>query len=238
MILTRKQDLIEWILPYLIVEAFILARLAYNYLVELENLKLWLIYTTAQVSFFTLLSIWFVLKNGDKLADIGFKSENILSDVAQGLSYGIVIFVICFLMSGLAFAIAYTFVNFIFQVIALGPSLRMYYPPKYILFLYSLAISPFAEELYFRGYSLYKLEKSGIGKKTASFLQSLMFSLYYWRLGLIRGIIPAFIMALLLERVYIKRRSLTANLTARIVNNIIELFLFIYLKGTLFPLYY
>jgi len=110
------------------------------------------------------------------------------------------------------------------------PELEMYFSLPSILFL--IAFQPIAEEIFFRGFLLEKID-SLIGEKTAIITTAILFGIAHLSVG---NIYPAFmtgVMGVLLAFLVIKTKNLYSAITAHIIFNLVSFSIYIFAKNML-----
>jgi len=110
------------------------------------------------------------------------------------------------------------------------PELELYFSLPSMLFL--LAFQPIAEEIFFRGFLLEKID-SIIGKKTAIITTSILFGIAHLSVG---NIYPAFttgVIGLLLAFLVFKTKNLYSAITAHIIFNLVSFSMYIFAKSIL-----
>ena len=110
------------------------------------------------------------------------------------------------------------------------PELELYFSLPSMLFL--IAFQPIAEEIFFRGFLLEKID-SIIGEKTAIITTAILFGIAHLSVG---NIYPAFatgVIGVLLAFLVIKTKNLYSAITAHIIFNLVSFSIYIFAKSIL-----
>ena len=110
------------------------------------------------------------------------------------------------------------------------PELELYFSLPSMLFL--IAFQPIAEEIFFRGFLLEKID-SIIGGKTAIVITAILFGVAHLSVG---NVYPAFttgVVGILLAFIVIKTKNLYSAITAHIIFNLVSFSIYIFAKSIL-----
>jgi len=160
--------------------------------------------------------IWYVLVNKLTLKEIFDRLRLRLEGIDVAFLWGIVSAVVMF---GIVFLIGVILVVMEYNVEELSniPDLQQYFSIPSLFLL--IAIQPIAEEIFFRGFLLEKIE-SQAGKPMAILTTAVLFGLAHMSYGKIYPVIMPMIMGLILGFVVIKTKNLYSAIIAHIIFNL------------------
>jgi len=160
--------------------------------------------------------IWYVLVNKFTLKEIFDRLRLRLEGIDAAFLWGIVSAVVMF---GIVFLIGVILVIMEYNVEELSniPDLQQYFSIPSLFLL--IAIQPIAEEIFFRGFLLEKID-SLAGKPMAILTTALLFGLAHMSYGKVYPVIMPMIMGLILGFVVIKTKSLYSAIIAHVIFNL------------------
>lgn len=167
--------------------------------------------------------IWyFVINKYDKeniLKNLKLTKENIEKGILWGIITVIIAFVIIIIIGGVLQLLGFDLTD-----TSNIPQLELYFSIPSILIL--IIIQPIAEEIFFRGFLLDKINKI-LGKNNAIILTSILFGLAHLSYGNIYPAFLTFIIGLLLAILVIKTNNLYSSIVAHIIFNIASFSIYI-----------
>jgi len=160
--------------------------------------------------------IWYVLVNKLTLKEVFNRLRLRLEGIDVAFLWGIVSAVVMF---GIVFLIGLILVFMDYNVEELSniPNLQQYFSIPSLFLL--IAIQPIAEEIFFRGFLLDKIE-SLAGKSMAIVTTAVLFGLAHMSYGKIYPVIMPMIMGLILGFVVIKTKNLYSAIIAHVIFNL------------------
>ena len=162
--------------------------------------------------------IWYILVNNYGLEKIKSSMRITFENIDTAFLWGVIAAVATFVI----------FIGISYLLIALGmdvedlsnvQDIQQYFPSPVILFLL-IAIQPIAEEIFFRGFLLDKIE-SLAGMNVAIISTALLFGLAHMSYGKIYPVILLIIMGIILAYIVIKTKNIYSAITAHIIFNVV-----------------
>ncbi len=160
--------------------------------------------------------IWYVLVNKLTLKEIFDRLRLRLEGIDVAFLWGIVSAVVMF---GIVFLIGVILVVMEYNVEELSniPNLQQYFSVPSLFLL--IAIQPIAEEIFFRGFLLEKID-SLAGKPMAILTTAVLFGLAHMSYGKVYPVIMPMVMGLILGFVVIKTKNLYSAIIAHVIFNL------------------
>ncbi len=168
---------------------------------------------------------WYYIVNDYKLKKIFIKLKFTSENIDLAFLWGIVLTIIIFIIF---FAIEFLLINLGFNPDELGniQDLEKYFTPVSLFILVS--VQPIAEEIFFRGFLLEKIESFG-GKNFAIFSTAVLFGIAHMSYGKLYPVLFPVIMGVLLAYIVFKTRNIYASIFAHIFFNVTSfIFYFIF----------
>ena len=170
------------------------------------------------INYVLLLIIFFLFLYKDKIKfrQIGFTARGFTTDLIIGAMFGILIFLLT---------------KFVFNPIFLNIGGNGFFNIKrdngnLLLYIVSVVVlAPFAQEIIFRGYGVMKLQ-SKCGSIMAIIVTGVFFSLMHFGEG-VGSMMIAFIVGCLLGFLFVRRKSMTANITANALSSLLTVLMLI-----------
>jgi membrane protease YdiL (CAAX protease family) len=167
--------------------------------------------------------IWYFVinkyKKEDILNNLKLKKENLENGILWGIITVIVAFIIIIIIGGLIQLLGFDLTD-----TSNIPQLELYFSIPSILLL--IIIQPIAEEIFFRGFLLDKIN-SLLGKNSAIILSSILFGLAHLSYGNIYPAFLTFIIGLLLAILVLRTNNLYSSIVAHIIFNIASFSIYI-----------
>lgn len=174
--------------------------------------------------------LWYFIVNKFTLREIVYQLKLRVQGIDIAFLWGIVTAIVALVVI-VAIGALFMSLGFDLKDASNIPDLELYFSLPSILFL--IAFQPVAEEIFFRGFLLEKID-SLTGKKTAIITTAILFGIAHLSSG---NIYPAFmtgVIGILLAFLVIKTKNLYSAITAHILFNLASFSMYIFAKSVLY----
>ena len=185
-----------------------------NYLVEFFLLIFQLVFA---LFFFIIIPVlWYILVNSINVKEALKKMKLTLNNIDMAFLWGIV-------SCAIIYAMSFLFVFFMQQTgievsdLSNVPDLEAMFSPPVLLVL--VAVMPIAEEIFFRGFLLDKIEGYA-GSTVAIFATAVLFGIAHLSYGKIYPVFLIILMGILLAYIVVRTKNLYASIVAHITFNV------------------
>lgn len=194
---------------------------AFEYLNQIFLLIFQLI--LALVLFILIPIFWYLLVNNSTLKQSLYKMRIRLENIDIAFLYGILATIAMYALSFILVAIL-EFSGANIQDISNIQDIEQYFSPIPMFFL--IAIMPIAEEIFFRGFLLDKINDYA-GKNIAIFSTAILFGIAHMEYAKIYPVVITFLMGIVLAYIVLKTKNLLSAIIAHVTYNIVVYVMYI-----------
>lgn len=194
---------------------------AFEYLNQIFLLIFQLI--LALVLFILIPIFWYLLVNNSTLKQSLYKMRIRLENIDIAFLYGILAIIAMYALSFILVAIL-EFSGANIQDISNIQDIEQYFSPIPMFFL--IAIMPIAEEIFFRGFLLDKINDYA-GKNIAIFSTAILFGIAHMEYAKIYPVVITFLMGIVLAYIVLKTKNLLSAIIAHVTYNIVVYVMYI-----------
>jgi len=191
-----------------------------NLMLQISVLFFQLIF--AFVFFMLIPALWYIFVNSCSIRKVFQKLRLTIENIDIAFLYGLLAAIGIYAIS-FVFVIVLQSTGYEVEDLSNIPDLTRMFSPPILIFL--VAIMPVAEEVFFRGFLLEKIE-SFAGSSVAIIVTSFLFGIAHASYGKIFPIILPILMGILLAYIVIKTRNLYASIIAHVIYNVVAMVLY------------
>ena len=200
---------------------------SYGLIFEIFLLVFQLIFTVLIMIFFPIL--WYIFVNKHNIKQVFSTIKLTFQNIDKAFLWGFLTAFLIYIIVLIFGVFANLFLGIDTQDISNIPQLETLFSPATLFLL--VAIQPVAEEIFFRGFLLEKIDKFA-GPNFAIFTTALLFGLAHAMYNDVFPVVIAMVMGILLAYVVIKTKNLFTSIIAHIIYNVGALALY-YLSQSL-----